>query len=454
MPTTRQKAADTGSEVLHGLVEEKRVRKPRSAGSSSAPKTRLKKGAKKGKGRLDPNLPHIAVANLLYERGNNTQFPEKSPQLNPNQQKPRTWSTDKAPITDPSQLPEGWSVNELDLDPSDTDAQIARCQKRIAEGIMPQIFEDRLKKFSKIKEEKMAMVKSEPDGLSWEVVQRLDCLKKIQDSLEQEDPGNNLPNVRGIIAAYRTQQLTWNENFVTYWSNGNLLAGPRQLDMKELYGLSAKHGPKGFWVEGVSSTSHGSDIHAEILQIDGYKPAPMNAFFPAAISHRALAIHSTKADVDQIRIAIRNPATAHSNTMAMTVEHDFLLDTGSSSMRLFPQDIAEIETLSGAVVPGIGNSMNQTAAGLMNVQNVVLQAMIYVQGEALLPGWVNIKACVSSSGGAGAERLSGVWLFNLLFILSMPDNQRGLFIGTDVGEMLATLPIPDYRNAIPAPIIY
>lgn len=91
------------------------------------------------------------------------------------------------------------------------------------------------------------------------MVQRLDCLKGIQESLEQEDPNSNLPNVKAILAAYRAQQLTWNESLVTYWFNGDLIAGPRKWDMQEFYGLSAKHGPKGFWVEGVSSTSQSTD---------------------------------------------------------------------------------------------------------------------------------------------------------------------------------------------------
>lgn len=44
---------------------------------------------------------------------------------------------------------------QLTLCESDTDAQIARCKKRIAEGIMPQVFENRLREFSKIKEQEM-----------------------------------------------------------------------------------------------------------------------------------------------------------------------------------------------------------------------------------------------------------------------------------------------------------
>lgn len=96
------------------------------------------------------------------------------------------------------------------------------------------------------------MVKSEPHGLTWEVVQRLSCLKQLEESLGKEDNDNNHSNVKSIIAAYRSKNLHWNENAVTYWSYGQLIAGPKKLDIQELYALSAKYGPKGFWVEGVS----------------------------------------------------------------------------------------------------------------------------------------------------------------------------------------------------------
>lgn len=38
---------------------------------------------------------------------------------------------------------------------------------------------------------------------------------------------------------------------VTFWSHGKLVSGPKKLNMEEFYALHAKHGSKGFWVEGV-----------------------------------------------------------------------------------------------------------------------------------------------------------------------------------------------------------
>jgi hypothetical protein len=134
--------------------------------------------------------------------------------------------------------------------------------------------------------------------------------------------------------------------------------------------------------------------------------------------------------------------------MQTTITLEFLMDTGASSMRIFDEDRDQIEMLSGAPVPIIGEAMNQTASGLMKAQNVVLQVMIFQNDQPLLPHWVNVKA------GVTAGRRGGVWIYHLLFVMSMPDNTRRTHVGTDIGEMLANLPIPDYKNAIPPPLVY
>jgi hypothetical protein len=142
--------------------------------------------------------------------------------------------------------------------------------------------------------------------------------------------------------------------------------------------------------------------------------------------------------------------------MQTTITLEFLMDTGASSMRIFDDDRDQIEMLSGAPVPIIGEAINQTASGLMRAQNVVLQVMIFQNDQPLLPHWVNVKAGVTAGrrGGPGGDRLSGVWIYHLLFVMSMPDNTGRTHIGTDIGEMLANLPIPDHKNAIPPPLVY
>ncbi|KAJ5983908.1 hypothetical protein N7481_006007 [Penicillium waksmanii] len=61
-------------------------------------------------------------------------------------EKRKTWNHISTTITDPKMIPEGWDHQE-DLDPDDSDAQIARCQERIAERILPDVFQHRLDGF-------------------------------------------------------------------------------------------------------------------------------------------------------------------------------------------------------------------------------------------------------------------------------------------------------------------
>lgn len=96
------------------------------------------------------------------------------------------------------------------------------------------------------------MIKSEPKGLDWEVIQRLHELKQLKANLSEEDKDKNLPNVEAIIKAYQTKQISNKGDLVTFWCDGKLVAGPKKFDPKELYALSSKQGPAGLWVEGVS----------------------------------------------------------------------------------------------------------------------------------------------------------------------------------------------------------
>ncbi|OQE34566.1 hypothetical protein PENCOP_c017G02281 [Penicillium coprophilum] len=400
MPTTRLQKQEKGEELLHGIVEPKRVRKSKSAGSSAASKPARSGGTKKGQGKQQgPDLPHVALATSLLQRGANFQFTESLEQVRPSR---IVWGPREVPITQQSQLPDGWSVDEPDLDEADVDGQIERCKERIREGIMPDLFKNRMTTFTAIKQQKMDMISSEPQGLGWEIVQRLDSLKKLERSLgDGDDNEDDLSNVKAIMTAYRSRKLTWDKDSVSYWSNGKLITGPQKLNMQELYSLSAKHGPRGFWVEGV-------------------------------------------------HISLRNPTTQATNTMATTMTFDFLEDTGSSTMRIFSDDRFQIETLSGAPLPAVGQAIKQTAAGQIVVQNVILQANIMFNGQPLIPYWVDIQASVTPGRkGTSGDRLSGVWIQHLLFVLSMPDNTRRKHIGTDIGEMILNLPIPDYRNARP-----
>lgn len=81
----------------------------------------------------------------------------------------------------------------------------------------------------------------------------------------------------------------------------------------------------------------------------------------------------------------------------------------------------------------------------------MLQVNIFHDGRKLLAFWIDVVASVTRRTNASEDRLSGSWIQHLLFVLSMPDNTQRKHIGTDIGEILTSMPIPDYKNAAPPP---
>jgi hypothetical protein len=138
--------------------------------------------------------------------------------------------------------------------------------------------------------------------------------------------------------------------------------------------------------------------------------------------------------------------------MSTSITFDFLEDTGASTMRVFEDDIAQIERLSGKPVPVLGQGLKQTAGGQVMVRNVILQANMLHGDTCVIPYWVDIQTSVSPGRrGTQGDRLSGVWIYHLLFVLSMPDSTRNKHFGTDIKEMVENLPIPNYKEAVPPP---
>lgn len=76
----------------------------------------------------------------------------KAPQR-PARQPRWTHGGDK-PLVDWDKLPKGWNPNEPDLAPTDFDAQIERCRERIADNIMPHIFQEKLRVLTNAKKER------------------------------------------------------------------------------------------------------------------------------------------------------------------------------------------------------------------------------------------------------------------------------------------------------------
>lgn len=99
--------------------------------------------------------------------------------------------------------------------------------------------------------------------------------------------------------------------------------------------------------------------------------------------------------------------------------------------------------------------MVQTVAGLTATVNVVVQANIMVNGQPLLPRWVDVKVSIpyEPPGGPSGERLSGLWFRHLLYTWTLPDNTGQMHVGNDMSEMLAAVPLTNAAYAIPPPII-
>ncbi|KAJ5171461.1 uncharacterized protein N7500_004244 [Penicillium coprophilum] len=429
-PTTRhgRKAKDdTPEALLPGIpMDEKRLRVPKPPGLSRVSKPGVKKGKKKGQ---DQSLPHIALANDLLERGDELRLPEIPFQKF---ESPKVWGPRDVPITDPTKLPEGWSASETDLAEDDIDGQISRCHRRIEENIMPAIFEQRLEIYQKMKQKQTDMIKSEPKGLSWEVVQRLDCLEGVKKSFKELGGDNgNTPNLIAIMDAYRSGDLVWDDDLVTYWAHGKMVGGPKKMDMEEFYTLSRELGPNGVWVEG----------------LDSFKPGHLYVFCTLPPFNPGWASH-------KIVISIRNPATSSTNTLAQTMHLPFLEDTGATTMTMYQSDRDALEGLSGLPLPFYGSTMMRTVNGSIPMDNLVVQVNIYANGHPMLPKWVNVRVGVSRvppNTPPTAPRLSGVWIHHMLYCLSMPDNKLEMHVGNDLQEILGNVPLCDPAYAIPPP---
>lgn len=99
------------------------------------------------------------------------------------------------------------------------------------------------------------MARGEPAGLDWNVIQRIDHLKKMKEELEKNgDAKGQVPNLEALLKAYRTRKLQWT-GLITYWSKGKQLCEPRPFNWDEFEAINRKFdGHRAFWCEGVSTT--------------------------------------------------------------------------------------------------------------------------------------------------------------------------------------------------------
>lgn len=71
----------------------------------------------------------------------------------------------------------------------------------------------------------------------------------MQQQLEEYDPCEQLPNVNAILKAYRSGQLEWSNDLVTYWHNGQMVCRPVIFSWDDLEEMSEKYSRMGLWVE-------------------------------------------------------------------------------------------------------------------------------------------------------------------------------------------------------------
>ncbi|KAJ5483608.1 hypothetical protein N7530_002854 [Penicillium desertorum] len=165
--------------------------------------------------------------------------------LRPQMPKKQKWPKVKGVIRERENAPQGWNPEEPDLMPE--------CLERITENIMPHVYQHKLTELMAKQTERTALIATEP-GLSWPIVQRLDGLKFTLDWLVAEnDKYKMVDTVKAIIAQYRSGELDWHPEFVTYWHAGVQLCRPRPFHWEEYRYVHDKcQGHEGFWVEGVS----------------------------------------------------------------------------------------------------------------------------------------------------------------------------------------------------------
>lgn len=101
---------------------------------------------------------------------------------------------------------------------------------------------------------KQAVIDSENQSLSWDVVVRLKNLEFIEKQIKKKgDKLEQLINVQALMEAYRSRALTCKSGHVTYWSNGEQISdGMLEFEWEDVVKYNDLCGGKSFWVEGVS----------------------------------------------------------------------------------------------------------------------------------------------------------------------------------------------------------
>ncbi|CAG8255376.1 hypothetical protein PENNAL_c0076G01082 [Penicillium nalgiovense] len=338
------------------------------------------------------------------------------PQRPARAKKNRPWPkwTGAKPLTDPAQFPAGWHMNEDDLEIDDIDGQIQRCHERIAENIMPRVFQQRLAEYTAAKAQNDLMNFPGSDWLSWDTIERVHTLEAMKTDLANTtDKYEQLPNIDALLNAYKAGQLWWNTGFVTYWSRGAQICQPRPFDWDEFEAINTHYkGDKGFWAEGISGPGNESSYTAITL-------------YPTRIPRGLIGI----------KLALRLPG------VAWFAELDFIYDTGANMMSIFEGDLSTLLGPHGATdtpkIPVIGLGSVHTGGGTVHKQYIEMEVTILDGNRHRMTPWTR-TICALNSGDwrpGDVPRLDGPIVRDLLYTGSAPNNLRQISIATTKSEL-------------------
>ncbi|KAJ5373857.1 hypothetical protein N7517_005863 [Penicillium concentricum] len=334
------------------------------------------------------------------------------------------WKHDgDVPITDPALVPEGWNADELDLDVNDINGQVERCMERISDGILPSFFKFRLSEYEKRRAARDEMIHSEPAGLSWDIVQRLDHLKTIETHLNTNgDPDDQLPNVKAIIKAYREGKLGWSRGWVSYWSKGIQLNAPQKFSVEYHKKLAEEYDTtRAWWVEGLQAAG-GANVGA----FHGFPPTN--------------SLHTIEYPVE---ITSDSQSTG-CYSITLLVCHD----TGADVMAIPEYYIDQLERL-GTRCPVHGYNIVATPDG-MGVHKVVeLDVRLNDGSGQTLSYWLRVQACVlvDMPGPNVSMILSGPFVRFALYTATCPDGQGNLYVCNHKRELKHLPAVP--HNFVP-----
>ncbi|CAG7954638.1 unnamed protein product [Penicillium olsonii] len=393
---------------------------------------------------FEADLKNSYVKRLAEARAKNAKKPVKRARA--------TWSyKGPKPLNDISKLPKGWTWDEPDLDEDDIDAQVKRCEERIAEQIMPRFFEHRLKGYKAAQKIRDDMAVGEKGKYSKDVIQRISVLRDIEKAIESKefpDKNKQLPNVKALLKAYRSHELDWyGDDLVTYWSNGKRLCEPRPLNWAEFQALARKHeGWKSFWVEGYKTGVRLCNVDMPNIVMDhvGAPPGPPTLAKGTPTGAPA-------------------PLPGHSTTHAWWVALDFLHDTGAEVMQIWDTDIDLMmamdvnPTTNFPFTTGIHTMFNIRGDPTMR-DGILLLACVLDENnldavgvQRRLTHWTHVPAAVETGGfiPSHTQRTDGPWIRKALYGATMP-NADQFRIWANTRNALKLLSGQAYPNPEPA----